>query len=147
MQRLQQDGRALLRILRLSEIEIAQRRRYYRFKCTVPFKYRVITNLKTDLNAPFKECRTADLSGSGLSFSTKARLDMDSLIECELTIDRKPIYLVGNITRCARGTEEDADRYDYQIGVYFSDVEEAKREMIIKFIFNEERRIMKRGIA
>jgi len=147
IQRMQQDGRALLRILRLSEIEIAQRRRYYRFQCSIPFKYRVITNLKEDLESPYIDGRTADISGSGISFTSKARLAINSLIECEMIIDGKPVYLIGRIIRCLRVTDEDYDRFEYQVGVFFSEIEEHKRELIIKFIFNEERRIIRMHIA
>jgi len=139
-QRLQQDGRPLLRILRLSDIDEAQRRKYYRFKCSIPLKYRVITGDRKDLNAPYSDGKTADISGAGLCFTSEVELSKDSLIECELMIDGTPIYLVGQIMRCARVTVENTDHFDYQIGVLFSEIEEQKRELIIRFIFYEERR-------
>ena len=146
-QRLQVDGRPLLRILRLSDIDAAQRRKYYRFKCSIPLKYRVISNDRRDLNAPYADGKTADISGSGLCFTSEVELDIDSLIECELMIDGTPVYLVGQIKRCARNTEERIDRFDYQIGVLFSEIEEQKREMIIRFIFYEERRQLQMRIS
>jgi len=145
IQRFQRDGQAYLRILRVSEIEMAQRRRYYRFKCSIPFKYRIIANINVDLGAPFIDGKTADISGSGLCFISGARLHEDCIIECELLIDDRIVYLVGKIKRCMRVAEDDSDRFYYLIGVYFSEIEEHKREWIIKFIFNEERRLIQKG--
>jgi len=147
IQRFQRDGQAYLRILRVSDIEMAQRRRYYRFKCSIPLKYRIIKNINVDLGAPFIDGKTADISGSGLCFISDARLPPDSIIECELLIDGRIVYLVGKIKRCLRVSEDDSDRFSYLIGVYFSEIEEHKREWIIKYIFNEERRLIQAGIA
>ena len=147
MQRLQRDGLALLRIQRVSDIETTQRRRYYRFKCAIPFKYRIIANIDADMGAPFINGQTADISGAGLSFASADVLEVDSLIECELTIDSKQIYLVGKIKRCYRVQETDSESFKYNVGVFFSEIENAHREMIIRYIFNEERRQIRVGIA
>ena len=129
-----------MRIIRLSDIDEAQRRRYYRFKCSIPFRYRVIDSQHNDMDAPFVDGKTADISGSGLSFTSAAELEKDCLMECELVIDGTPVYLIGQIMRCTRSSNDDMNRFEYQIGVLFSEIEEQKREFIIKFIFHEERR-------
>ena len=139
-QRLQADGRPLIRILRLSEIAEAQRRKYYRFKCSMPFRYRVITGAKNGFDAPFAEGKTADISGSGLGFASEVKLSKDSLLEFELMIDGIPIYLVGQIKRCDRIVTDEFNHFYYQIGVLFSEIEEKNREFIIRYIFYEERR-------
>ena len=139
-QRLMQDGRPVLRISRQSEIAEAQRRKYYRFKYSAPLKYRVISFDKKDEDAPFLDSKTVDISGSGLCFTSDSDLKKNNLIECELTIDRTPIYMVGQIMRCLRITDEETERISYQIGVRISEIEEPKREQIIRFIFYEERK-------
>lgn len=146
-QRLQQDGRPLLRIERISDVDVAQRRQFYRFKCSIPLKYRVISQYKKDGESAFITGKTADISGSGLCFTAGEQIEPDSLIECELTIDSKPIYLVGLIRRCDRKLVSELEQFVYDVGVLFSEIEEQKREMIIKYIFNEERRLRKMRIA
>ena len=139
-QRLEIDGRQLLRILRVSAIDEAQRRKYFRFKHEIPFKYRVVNDYRKDLDTPYIDCRTADISGSGLSFTSAVELLKGSFLECELEFGGTPIYLIGKIMRCVRLFEEDMNHFEFQIGVLFSEIEEYKREFIIKFIFHEERR-------
>ena len=139
-QRLQIDGRPILRILRVSIIDEAQRRKYFRFKHIIPFRYRIIENYGKDFDAPYQNSKTADISGSGLSFTSMCELKKDSLLECELMIDRTPIYLIGRIMRCVRVADLDLNQFEYQIGVLFLEIEEYKRDLIIKFIFHEERR-------
>lgn len=146
-QRLQNEGRQIIRIFRVSDIDVTQRRQYYRFKCSIPFKYRVIKHYKKDLNEPFISGKTADISGSGLCFFSDDELPKDSLVECELNIDGKPIYLIGKTIRCLRGAENEQFRFSYEVGVIFSEIEEKNRDVIVKFIFAEERRNLKTSIA
>ena len=145
--RLVQDGRSVMRILRLSEIDSAQRRSYYRFRCSIPLKYRVITDYKDYKDQPFTDGVTADISGAGLCFSADVKIEVDSLIEFELQIDERIIYFVGQVRRCDRRVERSAEKHHYQTGVMFSEIEENQREFIIRFIFNEERRRIHRRIA
>ena len=142
-QRLQIEERPLLRILRVSAIDEAQRRKYFRFKHEIPFQYRVITDFRKDINAPFMKSKTVDISGSGLGFTSSIELARGSLIECELMFNGTNIYLIGKIMHCVRLFEEDMNTFTYQIGVLFVEIEEYKREFIIKFIFHEERRQLK----
>ena len=145
--RFQQDGRPVMRILRLSEIDSAQRRSYYRFKCAIPFKYRAITNYRKYGDTPFTDGVTVDISGAGLCFNSGAMIEIDSLVEFELFIDDRFIYFVGQIKRCDRGAPGEPDRVCYQVGVLISEIEEHQREFIIRYIFNEERRRIQRFIA
>jgi c-di-GMP-binding flagellar brake protein YcgR len=142
-ERLTQEGRPVLRISRLGEIDVAQRRNFYRFKCDMRFKYRIITNFKDDSNKPFSEGRTTDISGSGLGFTSRERIDMESLIEFVIKLEGKALYLIGSIKRCAKIMAGDTERVVYNVGVLFSEIEEWQREQIVKYIFNEERRQLK----
>jgi len=147
MQRMQMDGLPMMRIYRMSEIDTAQRRMYYRFSCSIPFKYRIIVNYEKDKDLPFLAGNTADISGAGMGFISKKAFKVGDIIECELTIDDTPMYLVGKITRTTRLSNEDPDRMDYQVGVHFDDMDEQKRDLIIKYIFTEERRLIRMRIA
>jgi len=145
-QRLLQDGRPVLKIIRQSEIAEAQRRKYYRFKCSAPLKYRVISDSHKDRDAPFLDGKTIDISGSGLCFASAVELKKNNLIECELTIEKTTIYFVGQIMRCIRVTEEETEHISYLIGVRISEIEEPKREYIIRYIFYEERKQLRMRI-
>ncbi|MDR1060891.1 MAG: flagellar brake protein [Clostridiales bacterium] len=143
MERTYVDGRALLRIMRLSEIDVAQRRQYYRFKCAIPFRYRLIGDGsdRRILNMPFLNGTTADLSGSGMCFNASAELKVHSLIECELSIDRRQVFVIGKIARCIRKPDEESgSMFKYEVGILFSEIERRNREFIFRFIFDEERR-------
>ena len=146
-QRLQQDGRPVLRIAKTSDIDVAQRRQYYRFKCSIPLRYRVISQYRKNGDPDFVFGKTADISGSGLCFTAEEQIGVDSLIECELTIDGKTLYLVGQIRRCDRKMISELEQFVYDVGVLFSEIEEQKRDLIIKYIFNEERRMRRIRIA
>ena len=147
IERMQQDGRAVVRILRLSEIEIVQRRGYYRFKCSIPFQFTPAAAGANSGEAEPVVGKTIDISGSGLSFTSLEKLAAGDIIDCVLTINEKPLHLAGLIKRCNRVFDEYLERLVYNVGVYFQNIEEAKREIIIKYIFNEERRQLSMYIA
>ena len=136
------DGRAVMKILRISEIDEAQRRRYYRFRCSLPVKYRVLENIDTDLEKEFKKGVTADLSGVGMCLHLNEEVNISSIIECELEIGDMDLVLIGHIVRRLRRSLVDAVPavFEYEVGILFSDITERDRDLIIKFIFEEQRR-------
>lgn len=142
-QGIMRDGRPALRIARLSDIDAAQRRSFYRFRCSIDFKYRVITNFKDESDKPYLEGRTTDLSGSGLGFASDEAIEPERRIELVIKPEKKSIYLIGAVKKCVRPAGENAERAPYNIGVLFIDIEEWQRDIIVKYIFNEERRQIK----
>jgi c-di-GMP-binding flagellar brake protein YcgR len=135
------DGRSIMRIRRLSDIDVAQRRQYYRFKCSVPLKYRIVADTKKTQDIPFISGTVADISGSGLCFNSSEELPIGSLIECVLDIEPKQVLLIGKIARCVVKKTDDSDQmFNHEVGILFSEIEERNRELIVRFIFNEERR-------
>ena len=141
-----ENFRHLIRIKRSSDIAVAQRRQYYRFRCALPFLYRIINDIKHDLDSPYIETTTVDISGAGLCFRSPDTILVESLIECEVTIEDIPIYLIGKIMRCNRMTAYHKT-FRYEVGVLFSDIEPRFREMIVKYIFDEERKLISKQLG
>ena len=132
------NGIAIMRIDRISAIDTAQRRMYYRFRCTIPFRYRFIHDPIKDMGLPFVDSETIDLSGAGLSFRSSDLVKEEQIIECELFIDEEVISVTGKVARCVP-LDHNPD-FRYEVGILFSEIEQKKRESIFRFIFNEERR-------
>jgi len=145
LERKVENFRHLMRIKRISDIAVAQRRQYYRFQCELPFLYRVINNLKKDLDRPYIETTTIDISGAGICFRSTNAVLVQSLIECEVSVEEIPIYLIGKVVRCSRRTTYEND-FRYEIGVLFSDIEPRFREIIVRYIFDEERKLISKQL-
>ncbi|MDR3120327.1 MAG: flagellar brake protein [Clostridiales bacterium] len=146
-ERAQIDGRSLMRVERTSEIDVAQRRQFYRFQCDIPFRYRLVSKDKKSAREPFSKGMTVDLSGSGLRFNVNDPIEKERLIECEFTIENRLIFIVGKVMRCMRKSEGESAASVYEVGLIFSEIEERDRDLIIRFIFDEERRRLKKKLA
>lgn len=134
---------AMLKIQALSPIEKVQRREFFRFDTSIPVNYRIISTVNTKSTEDYIKTVTRDLSGGGLCIRLKEPIELDNFLDCELFISTKVCF----IGRVVRLTKYDAMQgiYKYEVGVYFEKIEEALREKVISYIFQEQRRLLKKG--
>ncbi len=139
------NGLALLKIQTRRQIERVQRREFFRFDCCIPVNYREINLTKEKFNSDnkFIETVTRDLSGGGLCMRLKEPVEVGKLLECELFITDKVVF----IGKVVRFTKYDILQgiYKYEIGVIFEKIDKLVREKVISYIFQEQRKLLKKG--
>lgn len=137
------ENLAILKVQALTSIEKIQRREFFRFDVNLPVKYRVIESVNKKSNEEYTETVTRDLSGGGISMRLKEPIETDKYLDCELFITCK-IKFIGKVVRL---TKYDIlhGPYKYEIGVSFEKIEESMREKIISYIFQEQRKLLKKG--
>lgn len=142
------DNIALLKIEVKSEFERIQRRQFFRFEYSVPFKYRVFDLSDDKLNAApsaFRNTITRDLGGGGLCFLAEEEIDMNGIVEGELDLGgNEKVKFIGRVIRVKKRDLE--TRFKYEIGIEFYEIENRNREAIIKYIFQEQRKLRKKGL-
>lgn len=150
---------SVLKIEALSEIEKIQRREFFRFECINLIKYRVIEPSNVNLKKKkelrqekelkqekdFKKTITRDLSGGGVCIRLIEKVNIGDIIECELFLgDFDKVYFLGEIVRFTQyGVMKGI--YKYEIGVLFYKIDDKSREKIVSYIFQEQRRLIKKG--
>ena len=154
--RYKSENMYLLVVELTSNLRKNQRREYYRFSCALEMCSRNLE--EEELQAvenkvpyslvpglPLKRSVIADISGGGLRFLSNQKYEPDSLIYCSyhLVINnvRKLYEVVGKVLY-VREMENRPGVFEHR--VKYINMEEEKREEIIKFIFQEERKNMKR---
>lgn len=145
--RLNKNDLNYLKIELLSDIIKIQRREFFRFECNVPVEYRAIDSIHTpeDERGMFKKAITRDLSGGGLCIKVQEEISTNQLIECKLELYKeKKVEFIGKIVRVSPKAEE--KKYKYEIGVIFTQIVGRDKEAIIRFIFEEQRRLRKKGL-
>lgn len=138
---------SLLKIQVLGEIKKIQRREFFRFECIIPVKYRVVGSSNTVLNKDenFKKTITRDLSGGGVCIKLEEKLNTGDVIECELFLDDfNKVCFVGKVVRITE-CEADKGTYKYEAGVLFEKIDDKSREKIVSYIFQEQRKLIKKG--
>ncbi len=145
-ERLVIDNMHLLLIEKLGEIARIQRRNFFRLDCYVDVRYRVIKSISDDDNCdiPFRKTITSDLSGGGIRLLLDEKIDPGTYLECELftETDRK-IRFFGKVVRFEHIGS--GGKYRYAAGVAYVDIDEKEREDVIKYIFEEQRKLLKKG--
>lgn len=139
----------------ISNLRKNQRREYYRFSCALEMNSRqleeeeqaALSGEKDSLlmpQLPLKRSVIVDISGGGLRFVASYAYEPQSLILCKysLMIDGryKDYNLVGKVLS-VRELENRKGTYEHR--VQYINVDEAEREEIIKYIFDEERKTLK----
>lgn len=136
---------AMLKIESLGKIVKIQRREFFRFECCIPVNYREYRqqNIGTPEDLKFVSTVTRDLSGGGLCVRLTEPMELNKLLEFELFIPNKVEFL----GRVVRFTKYDTMQgiYKYEIGVVFEMMDTNTREKIISYIFQEQRRLLKKG--
>ncbi|HHX17261.1 MAG TPA: flagellar brake protein [Clostridium sp.] len=138
---------SLLKIEALDEIKKIQRRGFFRFECMIPINYKVVKSSKTNFNKDegFKKTITRDLSGGGTCIKLTEKLNVGDIIECEMLLsDFDKVSFLGKIVRIIE-CEIDKGIYKYEAGVLFQKIDDKSREKVISYIFQEQRKLIKKG--
>ncbi len=116
-----------------------QRRQYYRLDCILSFQY------KNDEKEVWNGGLILDISGGGLRFTSNGQLIQQEQVVCHIQLnfeeEQKHLYVPGTIIDC--------NIIDFNTGLYetrvaFDTISSEAREMVIRFIFEEERKRRKK---
>lgn len=132
-------------ISQISDIERIQRRQFYRFERNLDLtfgKFDMITHVESD--EKISAC-TKDLSGGGLCMYTDCKLDIDTIINCEIILDEE--NKIKFLARVARRTESENSNHKYEIGICYKRISNLDRETIVRYIFIEQRKLRKKGLV
>ncbi len=141
-----------------SNLRRYQRREYYRFSCALEMCARTLEEEEVQAlkekdsfvlqpNLPIKRSVIVDISGGGLRFMSSQRYEPDSLIYCGYQLiegsKRKQYEVVGKVL-AVKELENRPGTYEHRVQYYNMDMN--TREEIIKFIFEEERKNLKKDL-
>lgn len=160
----------MLEAFLITELTKYQRRKFYRLECMFPIKYRQLSETEAELRKRLeqekfgreeekKKCLDAlhklpkewcdgtisDLSGGGVRFHASMQLDQDAMIEVMLPLSMQtgimPITFIMKVVAC---TYYEGSRVAYEIRGEFENVTDAERELVVKYVFEEQRRRLRK---
>lgn len=133
----------LLRLKVLSDIKKIQRRDFYRLKIMRDIEVRLVVNLKENIYDEQHICNLLDISVGGLLFNSRKEFQEKDMLELTLDLNGKKLTVFGTIIR---RTLNDSYRAPYSYGVKYVNMSSHEREVITKFIYEEQRRMIKKGL-
>ena len=122
-------------IEKLSPIVKNQRRNYFRLNHTVPVK------LKKNDSDILDTAHSKDISGGGIRLVSSVDIRKNDIISIEFVLNNKKYRLTGKVVR----TFPKADNKQ-EIAVEYLDIVEIDRNDIIRYLFQQQRILIKRGI-
>lgn len=131
----------------LSDFEKIQRRKYFRLDSILNAKYRVLLEPKSEETPPvYKKAFTRNLSGNGSGIAIGEELKKNTLIELEISISKDVfIKIEGKVIRC---TELPSQREKkFECGLYFTKISQKDQDILIKYIFDQQRMMLKNTLV
>lgn len=122
-------------IKKISPITKTQRRNFFRLNHTIPVK---LKKYNSDI---LDSALSKDISGGGIRIITSIDIRTDDIIYIEFILNEKEYRLSGKVVRTF-------DKMDnkHEIAVEYTDIVEIDRNDIIRYLFQQQRILIKRGI-
>lgn len=134
----------LLRIMPKSGAEHMQRRFFFRFDCILDLKYRLFgkKDIKKEDRGDYKKAITKDISGGGLCILTNEEPIYGWFIDGIINVGSE-VRFTGKVVRVIN--VHDKGKFNYEAGIEFLEISEIEREKVISFIFDSQRKLLKKG--
>ncbi|MCQ1527979.1 flagellar brake protein [Lutispora saccharofermentans] len=135
----------VLKLKITSEPKRVQRRNFYRLKIVKPIKYRVVSQIDSDEEIPeYDEGILTDISEGGIMFYARKEMDINNLLELEMDFESDTTMKLRAVIVRKQYNIEKSHLYEY--GARFKDLGKADSKVLTKFIFQEQRKLLKKGL-
>jgi len=139
----EEKGVYRLTIKRIGKIIRFQQRDYYRLAVS---KDVIITSSFMDGNIERtleENCITKDISGGGVRFLSNFNHSLKDILSFKLNINGFEIASSGEVVRVKKS---DNSNYEYEIGMRFIELSNSDRDILIRFIFEQQRKLRRKGL-
>ncbi|SDY83825.1 c-di-GMP-binding flagellar brake protein YcgR, contains PilZNR and PilZ domains [Proteiniborus ethanoligenes] len=130
-------------IKRIGDIKRIQDRNYFRLELSLKVVKRFETKENGVNTILVETCKTKDISGGGVRLFSNYKHELHDKLFLTIYIDNKELDFLGEVVRVI---DSSGNEYKYEIGVKFADVISTEREIIIKYIFEQQRELRKKGL-
>lgn len=128
----------------VSGLNKTQRRNYFRLKVIKDMEARLVENLKENKFGEKFKGNMLDISAGGVLMIASKELQEGDIVEFALPLSSgKNIILFGKIVRKSYTVNA---KYKYEYGLQFENISEFERNEITKYIFEEQRKMIKKGL-
>lgn len=122
-----------------SKLKRVQMRDYVRVQTMLPIKYRILDDNASDLkNQELQETYSIDISGGGLNFLVPGPVALNSVIRVEFVVQdhNQNDIKIRAVARVKR-KESVRDKGRVALGVFFEEISEKDRDILIGFLFRK----------
>jgi len=135
-----------------NDFDKIQRRQYFRLSCNLDSKYYLFKSEEIEKESAqksekdMKKSITRNISGSGACVLVEESIPKDSVIEVVLWLTREStVKVVGKVIRST--LLEDPKGKRYELGLHFTKISHKDQEVLVKYIFEQQRLLLKNNLA
>lgn len=135
----------------VEDFKSVQRRKYFRLDCLMEATYRILENYSEDASpAPgkdeeYRKASVKNISGSGICMVLEEEVIKGCFMEVILSIGKTArVKAVCNTVRVTRIQCGKANKFE--AGLHFVKISQTDQESLIRYIFNQQRLLLKRGL-
>ncbi len=128
-------------------LEKIQRRTHYRLDCTLNVEYRICSgDSRQETDKPqYKKALTRNLSGSGVCIVIGEEIVKNTVLDIRVSLNEvTSVRAMCNVLRCTPLEAGKSPRYE--LGLHFTDISAQNQDNIIKYIFEQQRRLLKKDV-
>ena len=148
MSRLVMDNLHILMVKKQGDIVNQQRRNYFRLDCFVEVRFRIMDptlDEAHDIDRPYVNTLTNNLSGGGISLMLEEIIQEGTIVECEMFCDQSSkVTFFGKVMRFEE--IDNYGKYRYEAGIAYIEISDNDRELIVKYIYDEQRKLLRKGL-
>lgn len=132
----------------LTDGEKVQRREFFRFRCSIPFKFEKFTDEENeesyndDKDLILSYGIIEDIGGGGIRFVSNEELEEGDKIKCLVVLGDNYVICVGKILIKENSIN---NVYKNQYRIEFINMKTTDKDIIVKYIFNEQRKVARKS--
>lgn len=146
--RLVTDNLHILIVEKQGDIAKVQRRNYFRLDCFVEVQYRILDPADDepyDRDRSYINTLANNLSGGGVCLMLEEKIPAGSIVECEMFNDQnRKVTFYGKVMRFEE-TGKDG-KYKYEAGIAYIEISDNDREVIVRYVYDEQRKLLRKGL-
>jgi len=133
-----------MRVKLLNKGESIQQRQFFRFDCSLPIRYNIIDGNEDYENPDDTPAITSglirDISGGGIALMSNETMKVNQRLKCQIMLGHDYLIIIGKIVNIKQSNNSN---FKYVYNVMYSGITGADQERIVKYIFNEQRAILR----
>lgn len=133
----------LLRLKIISEVNKIQRRNFFRLKLIRDVEVRQVEDLREKKYGEKFNCNLLDISTGGVLITTNKDFQEGDMLELKIQLNEAELVAYGIIIRKTLTVSHKAP---YSYGIMFDKMNESDKNKLTKFIFEEQRKLIKKGL-
>ncbi len=146
--RIVSDNLHIMIVEKQGDIMNVQRRNYFRLDCFVEVRYRILDpegDDKYDKDKAYINTWANNLSGGGVCLILEEKVPAGTIVECEMFSDTsRPVKFFGKVIRFEE-TGKDG-KYKFEAGIAYIEISDNDREVIVRYIYEEQRKLLRKGL-